>query len=109
MNDDQVLANVMLSEYRIELNLSRDTDRHPSRYYFPHFSPEEKLEKRQVFAHQDDYGQAYSTLLLGLVGGEVNEITRNSNYVGLEGVVMHNMKPRTLGPTVLKRRELIGS
>lgn len=34
---------------------------------------------------------------------------RSTYYEGLEGVVMHNMKPRTLGPTVSKRRELIGS
>ena len=61
MTDDQVLANVMLSESRwIGCESWQLTE---IRHQLPRLAAEEELAERQVASHQVDDGQVYPTLL----------------------------------------------
>ena len=66
MNDDQVFANVMLSTYFLWICYAKNDSLTPflRRYQFPCIASEEELAECQVFAHQDNDGQAYSPLLV---------------------------------------------
>jgi hypothetical protein len=74
-------------------------------HQLPRLSLEEELAKRQVLAHQVYYGQAYPTLLIdplsALAWTRLGVHPQRGGSVLAWTAVMHNMKPRTLGPTAL--------
>ena len=102
-----MLANVMLSACLLFKYLAAMIHALSfiDRYQLPRFFAQEELAKCQVLAYQDHDGQACSTLLIYFVGGDGTVVS----LAKVRKIVMHNMKPCTLGPTVSKRRELIGS
>ena len=94
MNDDQVLANVMLSA---------DNSIFPAlpylnypRHQLPRLPAQEELAEHQVSPHQIHHGFPHPPLL--------NVYSRRICHC-----VLQNIKPRTLRPTVSVRRELSGS
>lgn len=100
MNDDQVLANVMMSEYHFMLSSSCSWSL--CRHQLFGILVEEELAERQISAYQVDHGQVNTTLLICLTlfgrkcGLQGDELTTNARH---EFVCLQNMKPARFLPT----------